>query len=328
MATYALYKFNLSTGSGHLFNDEVREKETLENAQVYFGELFHKNMFLYKKKNEVEKIKYTCNVLSYHNDVIILRLFDEKTIKYWEKEDSAQHNRPNNPYCHIIIDNRSGIGQLLIERTEAFNYKTDEVRDIFQDYLRKKLWDHKLTIDIIAKMRAGDFWDIVEEQQRKYNDRITKITFSFPNPATTTPIDAPIAMTNKLNALASMTKMFRATKGTLSVDAAGENSLRLERTKKDMAQMVVLCAQNGYDLSVKFKEFGLYRINHDIKVYHTILPSITQDFINQQEILDYTKRGQFALLNTLDSIRKQIANYSDETPIIKKPKRHRSKSIR
>lgn len=328
MATYALYKFNLSTGSGHLFNDEVSEKETLDNAQVYLGGLFQKNISLYKKKNDVEKIKYTCNVLSNHHDVIILRLFDEKTIKYWEKEDSAQHNHPNNPYCHIIVDNRVGIGQLLIERTEAFNYKTDEVRDIFQEYLRKKLWDYKLTIDIIAKMRTGDFWDVVEEQQRKYNDRITKITFSFPNPATTTPIDAPVVMTNKLNVLASMTKMFRATKGTLSVDAVGDNSLRLERTKRDMAQMVALCVQNGYDLSVKFKEFGLYRINHDIKVYQTIMPSLIQDFINQQEILDFTKKGQFALINSLDSIRKQITEYNDETPTIKKPKRGNRKGIR
>ena len=94
--------------------------------------------------------------------------------------------------------------------------------------------------------------------------------------------------------------------------------VKAERTKRDMAQMVALCVQNGYDLSVKFKEFGLYRINHDIKVYQTIMPSLIQDFINQQEILDFTKKGQFALINSLDSIRKQITEYNDETPTIKK----------
>lgn len=330
MATFAIYKFNLSTGDGHLFNNEVNARDTIQHAQTYFNKLFQNinHFFIYKNKNNDQKIEYTCNILSHHHDITILKLFDEKSVQYWEKLDSTKHRRPSNPYCHIIIDNRPNTGQILIERCEAFNYKTDDIRDLLQDHFRNMLVDFKLTIDIIAKMKTGDFWDIIEEQKRKFNDRITKITFSFPNPNTTTPIDAPIDLTTKLKALTSITKLFQASKGSISLDAAGENALRFEQTKKDMAQMVTLCAQNGYDLQVKFQQSGLYRINHDIKVYHTIVPSVTNDFINQQEILDYTKKGQFALINVLDEIRQLINDYNDEEPIIKKPTRRNQSAVR
>lgn len=330
MATFAIYKFNLTTGNGHLFNHEVSKDETIQNAQKHFGQLFLgiPSFLIYKNKNKEEKIEYTCNILSNHHDIIILKLFDEKSVQYWEKIDSTKHRRPSNPFCEIIIDNRPNIGQILIERGEAFNYKTDDIRDLLQEHFRNKLYDYKLTIDIIAKMKAGDFWDIVEEQKKKFNDRITKVTFSFPNPNTTTPIDAPLVLTNKLKTLASITTLFRANKASLILDANGDNSLRFEQTKKDMAQMVSLCTQNGYDLSVKFQQCGIYRINHDIKVYHTISINIINDFISKQEILDYTKRGQFALCNVLNEIRQLINSYKDEEPTIQKPKRGSRLAVR
>lgn len=93
-----------------------------------------------------------------------------------------------------------------------------------------------------------------------------------------------------------------AARSSFKVDAEKEGTLTLDRTKEDLAQMVALCCNNGYHISVHFEQFGVYRNGDVIRALYNIDKGLLDDFINGQSVLEMQK--------TLVLINKQIRLYT------------------
>lgn len=227
------------------------------------------------------------------------------------------------PFCRVIIDNRPGVAQMAIERTSAFDGNPDKVRNILQESLHALLAPAGLSIEIRAKMRVKNFWDTVEEQMRKKDERVKRVVFEFPDPDRSEPVDAPPSMIEHLRFLRSLSSAMGAARSSYKMEATRKGTLTLERTREDLAQMVSLCCNNGYQISVYFHRMGVFRYGERVRALFDIDEDTLTDFINGQYAMGNNSEGTltYALIETLDNIREQTKEYNDATQTDERRKR-------
>jgi hypothetical protein len=209
-----------------------------------------------------------------------------------------------------VIDNRPGRCLIAIEKDSSFG-KTDKAADILEGTLNNYLSDYRLSIEINQQIRTDEFWNYVEEQTRVNNDPIRKVVFDFPNPKLTYPLISTKKVVGKVNSMLSMLGASNAVKGHFHMDASKEGTLKLLRTNKDLAQMVELCHNNGYSLSVFFKHYGLFRVNDQIKAVKKMEEAILADFIGLVRLTS----GSYGLIVWLDELDKHMQKYNNATKI-------------
>ena len=231
----------------------------------------------------------------------------------------------HHPGCHVVIDNREGVAQVAIERSEAFANNPDKVRDLLQEALCKAMARFELTVELRAKMREREFWDMVNEQREQFKDPIQKVVFDFPNPENTVPVDASGQMIERLALLSAVTAATNAAKGSLNLMSDKNKVIQLEQTKEDFAQLVTLCSMNGYDIAVHFKRYGVYRYGRTVKALDTIKKDVLHEFKTGQMQMGKTVEGVFELIRQLDDIRFRTENYTNEEPTEKIRTRSRKK---
>lgn len=322
---FAIYKYELvKTNTKELFQEN---KSIYDNAQVYFGNLFNANQLnLYQVSNKDGLPQcFPNSILKTRNGVTLMRVCNVKHVTLWQ--DYHENKEESNPYCFVIIDNRFGIGQIAIERSGAFDSNTDKVRDILQESFHAVLAPLGFSIEIRAKVRTRDFWEAIEEQMTQKNERIQKVVFEFPNPDKVGPVDASPVMTDRLRFLASLASATGAARSSFKVDADKEGTLTLDRTKEDLAQMVALCCNNGYHISVHFEQFGVYRNGDVIRALYNIDKGLLDDFINGQSVLGDREGTCFGLINKLDYIREQTKEYENITPVKEGRKRKYRRAV-
>lgn len=81
-----------------------------------------------------------------------------------------------------------------------------------------------------------------------------------------------------------------------------------------MAEMVRLCAENGYDISILFKEFKTYRINDYVRAYYPMNDSVLQDFRAGTQTIE----GKNALEDWFDIVIEHTKNYKNESEVPKR----------
>lgn len=87
-------------------------------------------------------------------------------------------NIPNEPYCHIIINNDNAVQKIAIsENLDAFS-SPNTVKNILKKALQKELNTFQLNIEIEEIFEKYDFWKLVY----KYNSQIEMINFKFIKP--------------------------------------------------------------------------------------------------------------------------------------------------
>lgn len=321
MAIFAIYKllFDIS-GNGYMFADMSKE-EAFAKSQSLLNEQLSKGLHVVKHSRNNIDIPLECYREKERDGVHVFVLCNEKKQKYKEKKEDM--NLVYHPGCYVIIDNRPGVTQIAIERSTSFDSKTDTVRDLLVESLNKIMDPYQLTIDIRSKMREGEFWEVVDEQCKQFKDRIRKVIFDFPNPKNIGPLDAPDEDLMRLEFLYSVLRDVNGSKGTLKVEPDKDKVLILERSKQDFARLVRLCSRNGYDLSVHFKQYGVYRYGKEVKALDQMKDDVMNEFINGQYVMGKLHEGTWELIVWLDIIRQRTENYKDEETT--KPTRKKSR---
>lgn len=157
MATFAIYKFLLKNNLGNLF---TKDDPSLKTAQAKLREALKQPFKLRKLMQNGELEPYSMSILRSDYDIVIMRLSNPKW-KQLVNVNQEDYGLTTFPTCHVIIDNREGVGQIVIEQcSESFGKHTDKVRDLLELWLHNTLEDYKLDIEIRAKTRVGEFWDI------------------------------------------------------------------------------------------------------------------------------------------------------------------------
>ena len=296
MAWYSIYKYTFSKNQqGELFTLD-NHSSVFDNAQHYFGSLFTQGTSLvaFKKKKD-ELVSCPNGILSHRSDIIVMRLCDNRNVSI--RQDYKKNPEVTNPFCQIVIDNRPGRALMAIEKESSFG-NPDKAAEILEETINNYLRDYRISIEIKQHTRVDEFWSYVDEQTLVNKDPIRKVVFDYPNPKLTKSLFIPKDVETKVNALFTMLGNTNAVKGHLQMEASKEGSLQLKRTKKDMAQMVALCCNNGYNLSVYFKNYGIFRVNDRIKTVKSMDESILNDFIAGVQLTS----GSFGLIVWLDDL--------------------------
>ena len=304
----------------NLFAEDGRTH--LDHAQEYLEEVLYTRLpiITVKRKEEVLLDNYT----EVRRDrVTLMVVCNEKKHKYQERKEEREFEY--HPGCYVIIDNREGIAQVAIERSDSFNKNPDTVCKLLQEALCKAMERFELAVELRQKMREREFWELVEEQKKIHQDPIRKVVFEFPNPEKTKPVDVPDEMKDKIAFLNIMTAATNAAKGTLNLLSDKNSVIQLERTKEDFAQLVTLCSRNGYDISVHFKKYGIYRCGGQAKALNIIKDEVLKEFKTGQMQMGKTEEGVYELVRILDHIRVQTENDTDEQPTEKTRTRKRKK---
>lgn len=128
MAVYQIYKvlFNRSR-QGNLLST-MDGRSAYDKAQELLEEMLGGVLPLTKEKRDKTLVPLENYVEKRRDGVTVMVVCNEKNHKYREKLE--EHELVYHPGCRVIIDNRPGIAQLAIERSQSFDGKTDKVRDM------------------------------------------------------------------------------------------------------------------------------------------------------------------------------------------------------
>ena len=315
MPTFAIYKILFFQAQQRsLLAEDGRTH--LDQAQEYLEEVLSEKLPICKEQRDKTLLPLDNYVETRRERVTLMVVCNEKCHKYREKMEDKE--LVHHPGCHVIFDNREGVAQLAIERSESFRNDPDKVRNLIQEALCKAFARFELTVEIRAKMREREFWEMVDDQRDRFNDPIRKVVFDFPNPENVKPVDAPQGMLEKLVLLNTLTSATNAAKGSLNLMSDKDRIIELRRTKEDFAHLVTLCSHNGYDIAVHFKHYGVYRFGRTVKALDTIKREVIDEFRSGQMRLGKVQEGVFQLIALLNEIRTRTENFVDEEPVEKK----------
>ena len=322
MPTFAIYKLLFSRARQRsLLAEDGRT--SLDHAQEYLEEVLTEKLPICKEQRDKSLLPLDNYVEARREGVTLMVVCNEKCHKYREKMEDLE--LVHHPGCHVIFDNRPGVAQLAIERSESFKNDPDKLRDLIQEALCKAMARFELTVEVRAKMREREFWEMVDDQRDRFKDPIRKVVFDFPNPDKVHPIDATPGMLEYLTMLNAITTATNAAKGSLNLVSDKERVIELQRSQQDIAHLVSLCAYNGYDIAVHFKHYGVYRFGRSVKALDSIKREVIDEFRTGQMKLGKRDEGVFTLITLLEEIRTRTENYTDEEPVEKKRTRGHKK---
>lgn len=330
MAQYVIYKYEFAkTGTGDLFKpgEGGVRLDTPDGMLEYFGEELakKKSLNLYKTKKTGGSTVYPNNIIRSCAGVTVMRVCNVKYVTLVKEYQKSVEE--SNPWCNVIIDARPGVAQIAIERSGAFDSDTDKVRDIFQESLHALLAPLGFSIEIRVKIRVADFWETVERQVYERKDTVRRVVFDFPDPYEAGPADASPSELERLHLIASLSRATGAAKASLKMESTRKGTLLLDRTKEDLAQMVSLCCTNGYEISVYFRQMGLYRYGKEARAMYEIGESLINDFANGQRTFGPEDEEGYDLTERLDYIREQTKDYEDAKKVERRGSRKHRRAV-
>ena len=118
----------------------------------------------------------------------------------------------------------------------------------------------------------------------------------------------------RVKAMLKTVEISEALKGFFTMEFDRETSKNVSEKNRDMAEMVRLCGENGYDISISFKEFKTYRINDYVRAYYPMEFKVLQGF--STGIL--TIENKTELESWFDMVDEQTKDYVNESEVPKR----------
>lgn len=322
---YAIYKYDFHKAAQRTIPAEAEDIDGSKNvriAQICFASLFDENSIdnLAKVNKKGEATRLPNDVLAKFDDIYIWRVNNSQMKEWWRRsgKDSKgidkyeKVERESNPYCFVLFDNRPGVGLMAIEKATAWGSRPDLVRDMLLYNLNPILADKfDLEMRIEARMNPKDIWEFVHERLYEHGDYIRKVSFMFQNPKKINKSNAMEVKSKRLKAMQKTVEIADALKGFFTMEFDKYTNGKISQENKDMAEMVQLCAENGYDISITFKEFKTYRINDYVRAYYPM----TLDVLQQFSIGTRTLENKTELENWFDLVAEQTKEYVNESEV-------------
>lgn len=328
MSIYQIYKYSLSAATERSLIAQDDGRSTLDRAQeILEGILGSADLRAQKTVKDGSCVPLDLSTKCHRDGITFMVLCNVKNKNYMEKLE--KHKFEHHPGCRIIIDNRPGHGIMAIERSSSFEGKPDKVRDTLTESLNALLADYNLEISIRPQAREDEFWNIVEDMTQG-GDTVRSVVFNFPNPRKQKMVfGAP-----RIKAMFGITAAMNAKKASLHVDADEHEVLLFDQTVKDCAEMAALCLKNGYELTVRFKKYGIFRYGGEtmadgtakaeVRVLTEIADDELIDFrIGQKKMLLDDRTYTYDLTARLDAIMNTVKTTKDARPA-KKTRAERS----
>ena len=328
---YAIYKYDFHKNPEPTIEAKENGIDGAENiviAQTCFASLFDKNSIdnLAKQNKKGVFTRLPNDVMAKKSEIYIWRVNNSQMKDWWTRNGKDSRGIDNyekqeiesNPYCHVLIDNRPGHCILAIEKSKAWGSDPDMLRDMLLDNFNRILADrYDLTMRIEGRMNPTEIWQFIHERIYDHGDYIRRVSFYFQNPKKINKTNAMEVKSARLKAMLATVKISDAIKGFFSMEFDQNNQEKLSKKNKDLAEMIRLCGENGYDISITFKDFKTYRINDYVKAFFPMTVNTLSDFGNGALLLD----GKSKLEEWFDIVEKQTKDYINETEVSKRRNR-------
>ena len=198
------------------------------------------------------------------------------------------------------------------EKNSAFGPDTDKVVKYLKRAFKAHLSEYGLKMVIKRKWQASNFKDIIRDRIIKQKDSVKKVVWEFPNPDRVKGIDATQQLKDRLYGLMIFTQASNALRGKLTLTGSKSNPIDVDDDKiEDWAQIIALSAQNNYKLSYYFHNSPVVNFKDVADAFCTINDKLIRDFESGQ-LINKGEGVTFELIEKLDEIRKQIADYDYE----------------
>lgn len=321
---YAIYKYDFHQLTQRSILLDTGGKY-VKYAQKCFESLFDENSIdnLCKTNKKGEATRLPNDIMAKSGDIFVWRVNNSHFMDWWKRsgKDSKGIDKyekeeiESNPYCNVIFDNRPGVCLMAIEKSSAWASKPDMLRDMLLDNFNRLLAEKfELEMRIEARMNPTDIWDFVHERIYNYNDYIRKVSFTFQNPKKINKTNSMDVKSTRLKAMLKTVEISEALKGFFTMEFDKSANDKISQKNKDLAEMVRLCGENGYDICITFKEFKTYRINDYVRAFYPMSESIMSNFRANQLTLE----GKTFLEDWFDEIGEQTKKYVNESEVPKR----------
>lgn len=312
--------------------DEEQGKPIGEYPNHYLGKTIGKRgheLPLYRKRRSGNEEHVPNCVLRNEGGMALVRIHNKENYTLYDLPESAGDNvkdcigvdQSSFPFAYIVVDYRDNGCQIAIEKTPNWDSKTDTIRNSLQEYFGQNPFLLDLGIKVKAvreKTIATKFEEFIDGRIVDHGDRIESFTFEYPNLKRLTTSRIPESLSEQINAMSKFLEYYDAISGVTTTKMGPET----DRDKlKQLSTVVAMCADNAFDLSVKFRDFGHYKCNESIVAKYEmneIVISNFKDFITP-DIIDSSNNLETWLDDVSDKIKKIDEGKDNEVPT--KPKK-------
>lgn len=322
---YAIYKYDFHKATEPLIQtraDGIDGAKYLKQAQKCFESLFDQNTIdgLCKISHGGDASRLPNDVLQKVGDIIMWRVNNSQMKDVWTRRgkdcNGIDRYEPDkvesNPYCNVLIDNRPGKCLMAIEKSAAWSSKPDGLRDILLENFNLLLANRfDLEMRIEARMNPKDIWDFVHECIYEHGDFVKEVKFTFQNRKKVNRTDAMEVKSSRLRAMLRTAEIADALKAYFVMEFDQYTNGKISPKNKDLAEMVNLCANNGYDISIRFNNYKLYRINDYVRAYYPMMEEDLNGFQTGTRLLD----ERTTLERWFDEVDEQTKGYVNESEV-------------
>lgn len=185
MTNFTVYTFQFGPivpAPGDLqFPIEFDPDKVMENKNETFEKLFEDldNLAIYETKDSTTPLPIEA---VRNKEIIMFYLGDPTPITIVKKDGKVFYNKQDttNPYCMVIIDNRSTMQRIFIQgKKGVFNSNTDRIAEMLQRSFNRVLSKDHLYIEIGHEYPPVAFWNYIKSQPQGIKS--VKLWIPFPN---------------------------------------------------------------------------------------------------------------------------------------------------
>ena len=172
--------------------------------------------------------------------------------------------------------------------------------------------------NVKEKTIATKVTEFIDERIIDEGDTIESFTFEYPNLKRRPTSQIPETLTEPINALSKFLEVYDAVSGVTTTKMGQD--VDCDKLKQ-LSTVVTMCAQNAFDLSVKFRNFGHYKCNESIVAKYEMNEIVISNFKDslKSDIIDTYHDLETWLDDVLDKIKKIDESRHHEIPT--KPKK-------
>lgn len=312
--------------------DEETDKPIDKYPNHYLGKVIgprgNELAILRKRRASGEEHVPNC-VLRNENGIALIRIHNKENYTLYDLPERTEGDvkecvgvsQSSYPFAYVVVDYREDRCQIAIEKTSNWDSKTDTIRNCLQEFFGQNPFLSNLGINVEAvreKTIATKFAEFIDERIMDDGDIIESFTFEYPNLKRQTTSRIPKALTEQMDALSKFLESYGAVSG-VTTTRMGQD---VDRDKlKQLSTVVTMCADNAFDLSVKFRDFGNYRCNESVVAKYEmsdLVISYFKDFV-VPDINSPEYDLEVWLDDVFDKIKKIEDNGGNEIPT--KPKK-------
>lgn len=247
--------------------------------------------------------KYKCDVMR-HEDGIVLMTVENNKVKHTIVDKKDRENE-HHPYCMVVIDNRPDRQIIGIERNSAFDSQPDKVAAILKKGMDCLMAPYRREIVLThLKKKSTEFWPVVNELRTKFKDVVKQIRLDFKGQEDDPDGGDTIRIISALARKAESEAVFM-------LNAPDEGEVKLQEVYDDLTNMADICLrQRGYDLTVKFRNFGVYRYGADLLAQFGVAEEVLTQFEEGVRVFDFDSgMNQYELVDWLNKLAELLNGY-------------------